>query len=101
MENKQFMDSSNNNKNIKNIDIKYSKTFFITHENGRSYFRTYSNLNKNNKRSNIKYTNNNQKGIYWNLWDSGHKPKSRSKPFFAEFKTKKKINCPIGWECSK
>lgn len=89
---------------IKNIDIKFSKTFFIKYENGRSHFRTYTNYNKK-ARSNKYFDNNkhnpNRRGIYRNLFDSGHKPKSRSKTFFAEFKIKKDINCPVGWKCFK
>jgi len=96
--NKQFTDFG---KNIKSLDIKFPRTFFITHENGRSYFRTFENHNKNIRRSNTRNFNKNQRGIYRDLFDTGHKPKTRSQPFFAEFIPKKKINCPIGWECSK
>jgi len=96
-------DSTNNKDNLrKNIIISSSRTFLITYPNGRSHYRTFHGLNKRYSKSNKGFFNEkNRIGIYLNLFDSNHNPKTITKNYLERSTYKKSPNCPIGWTCSK
>ena len=78
-----------------------SKTFHITHSNGRSYDRTFTNYNKHKKDYDSSKTDFERKGIYLDFFDTKDKQIIEYKIFSEILKIKKEVNCPEGWTCFK
>lgn len=78
-----------------------SKTFHITHSNGRSYDRTFTNYNKFRKDYDPSKTDFERKGIYLDYFDTKEKQIIEYKIFSEILKIKREVNCPEGWTCFK
>lgn len=78
-----------------------SRTFHITHSNGRGYDRTFINYNKFKKDYEESKTDFERKGIYLDYFDRKDIQNMKDKIFLEHFKIKKEVSCPKGWTCFK
>jgi hypothetical protein len=75
----------------------YFKTFHITHDDGRSYDRTFFNYNEYRNGYDICKTDFERKGIYLDYFDRRDAIRLETREFF-EMKSNY-FNCPEGWVC--
>lgn len=78
-----------------------SRTFHITHDNGRDYDRTFTNYNKLKKDYDSSKTDFEKKGIYLDYFDTKDKQIIKDKIFFNYLKPEKEVKCPKEWTCFK
>lgn len=93
--------SYNNEHFVNNEYRQNSKTFHITHGNGQSYYRTFTNYNKYKKDYDYSKTDFERKGIYLDFFDTEDKQNLINQRIFKNIETEKEMNCPKGWTCKK